>query len=153
MKNVILAFFIFWGLTNNVFAIENNAVFDAMGRKVSNSTLSLDLNKQGVFDWNVYFVIKKRPSNHETRNFSVVQESLLQNRTRWFEVNKNEYVKICPLNFTEKGTWLLSFQAELDSLNCLCLFTDDFTRSVAALYIPDTSKKNLIDPCTMGKRL
>lgn len=145
MKNVILAFFIFVGLTNNVFAIENNAVFDAMGRKVSNSTLSLDLNKQGVFDWNVYFVIKKRPSNHETRNFSVVQESLLQNRTRWFEVNKNEYVKICPLNFTEKGTWLLSFQAELDSLNCLCLFTDDFTRSVAALYIPDTSKKNLID--------
>lgn len=86
-----------------------------------------------------------RPSNHETRNFSVVQESLLQNRTRWFEVNKNEYVKICPLNFTEKGTWLLPFQAELDSLNCLCLFTDEFTRSVAALYIPDTSKKNLID--------
>jgi hypothetical protein len=86
-----------------------------------------------------------RPSNHETRNFSVVQESLLQNRTRWFEVNRNEYIKICPLNFTEKGTWLFAFQAELDSLNCLCLFTDEFTRSVAALYIPDTSKKNLID--------
>ncbi len=145
MKNVIISFFIFLVAANNAFATENNAVFDAKGRKVSNSTLSLDLNKQGVFDWNVYFVIKKRPSNHETRNFSVVQQSLLQNRTRWFEVNKNEYVKICPLNFTEKGTWLLSFQAELDSLNCLCLFTDDFTRSVAALYIPDTSKKNLID--------
>ena len=113
MKNAIFAFFIIVGLTNNVFAIENNVVL--------------------------------RPSNHATRNFSVVQESLLQNRTRWFEVNRNEYIKICPLNFTEKGTWLFAFQAELDSLNCLCLFTDEFTRSVAALYIPDTSKKNLID--------
>lgn len=113
--------------------------------KVFNSTVPLDLNKQNVFDWNVYFVVKTKSSKYESRHFSVVQESLLQNRTRWFEVNRNEYVKICPLNFTEKGTWLLSFQAELDSLNCLCLFTDDFTRSVAALYIPDTSKKNLID--------
>jgi hypothetical protein len=145
MKNVIISFFIFLVAANNAFATENNAVFDAKGRKVFNSTVPLDLNKQNVFDWNVYFVIKKRPSNHKTRNFSVVQESLLQNRTRWFEVNKNEYIKICPLNFTEKGTWLLPFQAELDSLNCLCLFTDEFTRSAAALYIPDTSNKNLID--------
>ena len=145
MKNAIISFFIFLVAANNAFATENNADFDAKGRKVFNSTVPLDLNKQNVFDWNVYFVIKKRPSNHKTRNFSVVQESLLQNRTRWFEVNKNEYIKICPLNFTEKGTWLLPFQAELDSLNCLCLFTDEFTRSAAALYIPDTSKKNLID--------
>ena len=105
MKNVIISFFIFLVAANNAFATENNAVFDAKGRKVSNSTLSLDFNKQGVFDWNVYFVIKKRPSNHETRNFSVVQESLLQNRTRWFEVNKNEYVKICPLNFKPVGNF------------------------------------------------
>ena len=145
MKNVIISFFIFLVAANNAFATENNAVSDAKGRKVFNSTVPLDLNKQNVFDWNVYFVVKTKSSKHESRHFSVVQESFLKNRTRWFEVNKNEYVKICPLNFTEKGTWLLSFQAELDSLNCLCLFTDDFTRSVAALYIPDTSKKNLID--------
>ena len=122
MKNVIISFFIFLVAANNAFATENNAVFDAKGRKVFNKS-----------------------SKHESRHFSVVQESFLENRTRWFEVNRNEYIKICPLNFTEKGTWLFAFQAELDSLNCLCLFTDEFTRSVAALYIPDTSKKNLID--------
>lgn len=122
MKNVIISFFIFLVAANNAFATENNADFDAKERKVFNKS-----------------------SNHESRHFSVVQESFLENRTRWFEVNRNEYIKICPLNFTEKGTWLFAFQTELDSLNCLCLFTDEFTRSVAALYIPDTSKKNLID--------
>lgn len=59
MKNVIISFFIFLLAANNAFATENNAVFDAKGRKVFNSTVPLDLNKQNAFDWNVYFVIKK----------------------------------------------------------------------------------------------
>ena len=50
MKNVIISFFIFLVATNNAFATENNADFDAKGRKVFNSTVPLDLNKQNVID-------------------------------------------------------------------------------------------------------
>lgn len=51
---------IFLVAANNAFATENNVVSNAKGRKVFTSTVPLDLNKQNVFDWNVYFVVKKK---------------------------------------------------------------------------------------------
>lgn len=71
--------------------------------------------------------------------------ALESGRTRWYEAEKNEHVKICPSNSSSGGVWLAKIPFEVDASNCLGVFTDQFVRSLFALYVPDTSRMEIAD--------
>lgn len=74
-----------------------------------------------------------------------VAPALKEGRTRWYETERNEYVRICPSDSLGKGRWQAKVPFEADSSNCLCVFTDQFVRSLLALYVPDTSRMDAAD--------
>lgn len=129
---------------NEIFTQEYNVVFDAKGRLVGKTE---DVAKIGYenFGKGAYFVLRKSAADKKSPEYKRSVPALESGRTRWYEAEKNEHVKICPSDSSSRGVWLVKIPFEVDSSNCLGVFTDQFVRSVSALYIPDTLKMKSAD--------
>lgn len=129
---------------NEIVALEYHVVFDAKGRLVGKTEGSAKTGYEN-FGKGAYFVLRKGTADKKSPEYKRSVPALESGRTRWYEAGKNEHVKICPSDSSSRGIWLAKIQAEVDSSNCLCVFTDQFVRSVSALYIPDTSRRDIAD--------
>ncbi len=129
---------------NEIFALEYHVVFDAKGRLVGKTEGAAKIDYDN-FGKGAYFVLRKSVTDKKSPEYKRSVPALEAGRTRWYEAEKNKHVKICPSDSSSRGIWLAKIQAEVDSSNCLCVFTDQFVRSLFALYVSDTSRMESAD--------
>ena len=129
---------------NEIFAQEYNVVFDAKGRLVGKTEGTTKIGCEN-FGKGAYFVLRKSAADKKSPEYRHSVPALESGRTRWYEAEKNEHVRICPSDSLNRGVWLARIPFEVDSANCLGVFTDQFVRSLFALYVPDTSKMESAD--------
>lgn len=55
-------------------------------------------------------------------------------KKRWYEVNLNEGIKLCPETKTAKGTWIVNGVASVDSKNCVLVEGSPYARSILVLF-------------------
>ncbi len=135
--------FVFLAL-NEIFAQEYNAVFDAKGRLVGKTEGVAKIGYEN-FGKGAYFVLRKGTADKQPTEYKRPVPALETGRTRWYEAEKNEHIKICPSDSSSRGVWLAKIPSEVDSSNCFCVFTDPFVRSIFALYVSDTSRMESAD--------
>lgn len=141
---IFTCFAVLFLVLSEVFALEYHVVFDAKGRLIGKTEGSAKIGYEN-FGKGAYFVLRKGTADKKSPEYKRSVPALESGRTRWYEAEKNEHVKICPSDSSSRGIWLAKIQAEVDSSNCLCVFTDQFVRSASALYISDTSRMESAD--------
>lgn len=112
-------------------------VFDANGNCVS--VLQNMREVQTVFQnkgYKKYYVAMKEKSVAGKHRYVSVNPSRIRDNKKWYEVDWNQGVKLCPENnvVSKKGIWIVNSSAHVDSLNCLYVDGSPYTRSILALF-------------------
>ncbi|MBR6125272.1 SUMF1/EgtB/PvdO family nonheme iron enzyme [Candidatus Saccharibacteria bacterium] len=132
MKKIILIYIIL--LTNFSYASER-CIFDASGvceKKIHNQQ---DINQvMQKLHKKYYIALDEQKTKHSLYIKPVAQKH--KGKKRWFEVDWNQGVKLCPeKNFnTGNGTWVVNASAHIDSINCLYVDGTPYTRSILVLF-------------------
>ena len=112
-------------------------VFDAKGncvsvlhdmREVQNAFLENGLKK--------YYVATKEKPTAQIRSYKLMKPAKSRDRKKWFEVDWNQGVKLCPENKpgAENGFWIVNGSAHVDLRNCLYVDGSPYTRSILVLF-------------------
>lgn len=121
---------------------EEFCVFDANGNCVS--TIHNMRSTQNVFQekgFKKYYIAAKKQSIAEKSSYKSVMPTKTSGRKKWYEVDWNQNVKICPeKDFNNgNGTWVVNGSAHIDSLNCVYVDGSPYTRSILALFVKNES--------------
>ncbi len=137
MKVGHLFLYFFFFLTTFSFSSEI-CIYDAMGNcieKRSNMSSLKDLRIQkGI---KKYFVASSLKENGlYNSSFNEIAPKKQKGKKRWYEVDWNQGVKLCPeKNFNSgNGTWIVNGSAHIDSTNCVYVDGSPYTRSILVLY-------------------
>lgn len=112
-------------------------VFDAKGNCVS---VLHDMREvQNAFPENgfkKYYVATKEKSTAQIRSYKLMKPAKSRDRKKWFEVDWNQGVKLCPENKPDakKGFWIVNGSAHVDLRNCLYVDGSPYTRSILVLF-------------------
>ena len=112
-------------------------VFDASGNCVS--VLHDMREAQKAFQENgfkKYYIASKEKSVAEKRSYKSVKPTRSSDHKRWYEVDWNQGVKLCPEKKFDigDGIWIVNGSAHVDSLNCIYVDGSPYTRSILVLY-------------------
>lgn len=135
MKNILFVLII---LACHSFAL-NYCFFDVNGNCVvrTNGNISNDQLKKN-FGYKNYYIASVEKAQKKSF-FSEVKPRKTQGKKRWYEVDWNQGVKLCPeVNFnTGNGIWIVNGSAHIDSLNCVYVEGSPYTRSILVLFSRD----------------
>lgn len=112
-------------------------VFDANGNCASvlhsmkdaqNTSKKIGLKK--------YYIAQKEKNIVARHSYKTVNPKKNIGRKKWYEVDWNQGVKLCPeSNFNiGDGIWIVNGSAHVDSLNCIYVDGSPYTRSILVLY-------------------
>ncbi len=133
MKKILLFFLISFSFSFG----GDFCVFDANGNCVS--SLHDVREAQNLFQekgFKKYYIASKENAVAGKRSYKSVKPTKSIGHKRWYEVDWNQGVKLCPeTNFnTGNGIWIVNGSAHVDSLNCLYVDGSPYTRSILVLY-------------------
>ena len=134
MKIYILLFSLFFGYS----VASNYCVFDAQGNCVENIQNSrfIEKIKKNKGYKKYYIALSKNAKNNNRQTYSSDSFVKFKGKKRWYEVDWNQGVKLCPeSNFNiGDGIWIVNGSAHVDSLNCIYVDGSPYTRSILVLY-------------------
>ena len=83
-----------------------------------------------------YYVAQKEKNIAVRQSYKTVNPRKTVGRKKWYEVDWNQGVKLCPeKDFnTGNGTWIVNGTSHVDSLNCVYVDGSPYTRSILVLY-------------------
>ncbi|MBO6135345.1 MAG: SUMF1/EgtB/PvdO family nonheme iron enzyme [Fibrobacter sp.] len=83
-----------------------------------------------------YYVTQKEKNITVRQSYKTVNPRKTVGRKKWYEVDWNQGVKLCPeKDFnTGNGTWIVNGTSHVDSLNCVYVDGSPYTRSILVLY-------------------
>ncbi|MCQ2090185.1 MAG: formylglycine-generating enzyme family protein [Fibrobacter sp.] len=114
-------------------------VFDANGNCVSVLTNIREIqNVSRDGGYKKYYVAGKEGRSSEIKSsYKTVMPTKVKDRKKWYEVDWNQGVKLCPEKGDEvdKGIWIVNGSAHVDSLNCVLVDGSPYTRSILVLYV------------------
>jgi hypothetical protein len=115
-------------------------VFDANGNCMSNLHDMREV--QNLFQekgFKKYYIASNEKSIVGKRSYKSVKPTRSSDHKRWYEVDWNQGVKLCPEKKfdTGDGFWIVNGSAHVDSRNCLYVDGSPYTRSILALYAKD----------------
>ncbi len=133
MKKIFLLLLIclFYSFGNDL------CVFDANGNCVSvlhNMREMRDVPQRNGFK--KYYIATKEKSIEGNRSYESVLPTKSMGHKKWYEVDWNQGVKLCPEKKTNAsdGVWIVNGPAHVDSLNCVYVDGSPYTRSILVLY-------------------
>ena len=122
-------------------------VFDAQGNCVKQieEQYSLENLKRDKGFRKYYIAFQSYKKKSERQLYSQMQFTRSKGKKRWYEVDWNQGVKLCPEeNFNSgEGIWIVNESAYVDSANCVYVDGSPYTRSILVLFARDLS--NLAD--------
>lgn len=134
MKKILLSLFLLVAVS---FSSEF-CIFDANGvcvKKVQNSN---ELGKvlHELKGKRYYAAEQSLSSKHKIFNASSVSPRKALGKRRWYELDWNQSIKLCPeKNFnTGDGSWIVNGHAYIDKENCVHVEGSPYTRSILVLY-------------------
>lgn len=83
-----------------------------------------------------YYVAQKEKNIAVRQSYKTVNPRKTVGRKKWYEVDWNQGVKLCPeKDFnTGNGTWIVNGTSHVDSLNCVYVDGSPYTRSILVLF-------------------
>lgn len=131
MRIVIIALFVL----GFCLAEDDFNVYDAKG-KLLNQISSLDDMTKNSYERKKVFVALKKTFRVNEKKYKKKNYVKSKGRTRWYELDLNENMKLCPeKNFNSgEGSWLVNGPAYIDSKNCVFIDGSPYTRSVLVLF-------------------
>ena len=86
-----------------------------------------------------YYVTQKEKNITVRQSYKTVNPRKTVGRKKWYEVDWNQGVKLCPeKDFnTGNGTWIVNGTSHVDSLNCVYVDGSPYTRSILILFARD----------------
>ena len=86
-----------------------------------------------------YYVTQKEKNITVRQSYKTVNPRKTVGRKKWYEVDWNQGVKLCPeKDFnTGNGTWIVNGTSHVDSLNCVYVDGSPYTRSILVLFARD----------------
>ena len=86
-----------------------------------------------------YYVTQKEKNIAVRQSYKTVNPRKTVGRKKWYEVDWNQGVKLCPeKDFnTGNGTWIVNGTSHVDSLNCVYVDGSPYTRSILVLFARD----------------
>ena len=138
MKKVLSLFLIYFSCSFG----GDFCIFDANGNCVSN--LHDVREAQNLFQekgFKKYYIASKENAVAGKRSYKSVKPTKSSGRKRWYEVDWNQGVKLCPEKEFNAGDgiWIVNGSAHVDSRNCLYVDGSPYTRSILVLYAKDES--------------
>ncbi len=133
MKKILSLFLIYFSVSfGNDFC-----VFDANGNCISN--LHDVREAKNLFQekgFKKHYIASNEKSIAEKCSYKSVKPTKSSGHKRWYEVDRNQGVKLCPEKEfnTGDGLWIVNGAAHVDSRNCLYVDGSPYTRSILVLY-------------------
>ena len=83
-----------------------------------------------------YYVTQKEKNITVRQSYKTVNPRKTVGRKKWYEVDWNQGVKLCPeKDFnTGNGTWIVNGTSHVDSLNCVYVDGSPYTRGILVLF-------------------
>lgn len=132
MNKILIMFFI---LACYSFA-SNFCFFDVDGNCVAKTNDNLSYNQlKEKFGYKKYYIANVEKIKKDSF-YAEVKPQKCKGKKRWYEVDWNQGVKLCPeINFnTGNGVWIVNGSAHIDSLNCVYVEGSPYTRSILVLF-------------------
>lgn len=133
MKKFLLLLLVYFS-----FSFGNDfCVFDANGNCVS--VLHDMREAQNAFQekgFKKYYIASKEKSVAKIRSYRLVKPTKSIGRKKWYEVDWNQGVKLCPENKLDakNGFWIVNGSAHVDFTNCVYVDGSPYTRSILVLF-------------------
>ena len=124
--------------TSFCYSKDLNYIYDARGNVMSfNNNHLLSLTEENGYK--IYY--KKQNDYNSSKKYSTTKPKKAKGKKRWYEVDWNQGVKLCPeKNFNSgNGAWIVNSSAHIDSTNCVYVDGSPYTRSILVLYSRDLS--------------
>lgn len=115
------------------FAQEGLGVYDAEGHLLTRMQSLSELNSKKCPSKKCFVakdVAKKKGMDVYKKKGHVKSKG----HKRWYEVNLNEGIKLCPETKTSKGIWIVNGAASVDSKNCVLVDGSPYARSILVLF-------------------
>lgn len=115
------------------FAQQGLNVYDAEGHLLTKMGSLSELNSKKCPSKRC-FVAKEVVTKNGVDDYKKKGPVKSKGKKRWYEVNLNEGIKLCPETKTAKGTWIVNGAASVDSKNCVLVEGSPYARSILVLF-------------------
>ena len=116
------------------FAQQGLNVYDAEGHLLTKMDSLSELNSKNCPSKRC-FVAQNTGKKNNASDFIKKDYVKSKGRKRWYEVNLNEGIKLCPETKTSKGIWIVNGAASVDSKNCVLVDGSPYARSILVLFV------------------
>ena len=138
---IMKIFLIFMFFLLHISFASEYCIFDAKGNCVTTiQSQEAYINFQKTNNQTKYYIaFSKSQEQREKQTYSKFSYRKAKGKKRWYEVDWNQGVKLCPeQNFNSgNGVWVVNGSAHIDSLNCVYVDGSPYTRSILVLFARD----------------
>lgn len=119
------------------FADEFLNIYDAEGHLLKKINSLQEFNAKNCLERKCF--VAKNNKKSTAKQYKKIHATRTKSNTRWYEVNINEGIRICPEKKfdSKKGSWIVNGTAYIDENNCINIDGSSFTRSILALFLKD----------------
>lgn len=128
------------------FAQQGLNVYDAEGHLLTKMDSLSELNSKNCPSKRC-FVAKEVVTKNGVDDYKKKGPVKSKGHKRWYEVNLNEGIKLCPETKTAKGTWIVNGAASVDSKNCVLVEGTPYARSILVLFAKNQDDLSDADTC------